>query len=613
MKSGLCLLAAGLCLPAATEIPPRVPDKTPDRFTPSPTTAVSVSGHAGDRVRLNIEKRLLTADLDALLEPYRNPPVKSATLPELAPKYLDAVAESWSYTNDARLKTLMDETVTRLMAGQQADGYLGAAAAGRRWQDADVWTQKFLIEALLNYYRYTGTASALDAAARAAGLLVKTFGESAGQRGLGSDWHRGIASGAIIEAMTPLYRYTGDLRYLSFARYVIRAWDEPEGPRIVDTLLRTGSVYRIPSRRTAEILSVLNGLIDLYRATGDESFRRPVDLAWTDIVSRRLYITGATGWGKQFRADHVLRADERDTQNGPGEGSATAAWLRLNWQLFRLTGDARYADQLERTIYNALLGAQHPTDGRLAFLTPLIGRKRYDQVNQGKPGLNSASSGIERAISLLPRMAWGRRNDAVAVNFYFAGKAEVPLIPGVKPFSVALHVETRFPSDGAVTLRVAPSLPARFPLELRVPSWCGRFTATLAGRSYNGRPGEYLRIERQWTDAATVEIRMDMTPRVVDGGPSYPNHVAIVRGPQVLALDDALTPVSDLWLAGIALTADRTVILKPQPGPTQAWLLEGYTGNERLPHRPAKLVLAPFAEAGQSGSEYRVWLSATPQ
>lgn len=613
MKPFVGLFALGVCLHAATEIPARTADKVADRFVPSPPTAVSVSGYIGARVRANMENRLLSADMDALLEPYSKPPAKQPAAAEFAPAFIDAASEAWSYTNDPRLKTLLDEAVSRLLHTQHSDGYLSASAPDRRWQDSDIWTQRLLIEALLNHYRYSGSTASLEAAVRAGDLLVKTFGEGAGQRGIATDWHRGIASGAIIEAMAPLYRFTGYLRYLNFSRYVIRSWDAPEGPRIIDTLLRTGSVYRIPTRRATEILSVLNGLADLYRATGDENFRKPVDLAWNDIVSKRLYITGTTGWGKQFRADHLLRADDRDTQNGVGDGSATTAWLRLNWHLFRLTGEARYADEMERTIFNALLAAQHPGDGRLSYLAPLLGRKRYDQVNQGMPGMNTASASLIRTIALLPRMAWGRRGDAVTVNQYFAGKAQVPLVPGIKPLSVSLEVETGFPLDGIVTLRVAPSLPARFPVELRVPGWCGSFTATLDGKTYAGTPGEFLRIDRHWADAATIEIRMDMTPRAVEAGPSYPNQVAITRGPLVLALDDALSPISDLWLAGVALNAERRVSLKEHAGPAPAWVLDGYVGNDRIAKRPAKLVLTPVAEAGLSGSEYRVFLPISLQ
>jgi DUF1680 family protein len=156
------------------------------------------------------------------------------------------------------------------------------------------------------------------------------------------------------------------------------------------------------------------------------------------------------------------------------------------------------------------------------------------------------------------------------------------------------------------------SQPARFPLSLRVPSWCREFVATAAGETFKGSPGTYLEIERTWDNSDTVQVRMDLTTRVRTGGPAYPDHVAFQRGPLVLAADSRINPEVDLWIAGLA--GDKAVELREAGVRSAGWrgmpayVVHGYTGNSVLGKKPVELVLVPVADAGQQGGEYRVWL-----
>ena len=213
-----------------------------------------------------------------------------------------------------------------------------------------------------------------------------------------------------------------------------------------------------------------------------------------------------------------------------GEGCATVTFLQLTWQLLRVTGEEQYADQLEHTVYNALLGAQDPRSGDICYFTPLNGKKGPT------PGINCCVSSEPRGISMVPQLAWGKRGDGIAVLFYAPGKATVDTGAG----EVAIESTTTYPLDGAVELTVRPAKAARFPLYLRVPSWTARYDAVAGGRTYKGEPGAYLTIDREWTPGDSVKIDMDLTTRVVPGGPSYPYSVAVARGPQFLALESAL-------------------------------------------------------------------------
>ena len=568
-------MACGLLFAGA---PARVEDKVQDRFVPAPYDRQKIEGLLGRRLQVNLEGRLLHVDEARLLAGFEHRPGEQDWIGEHAGKFLHAAGNTWLYTHDARLKAIMDRIARGLIAAQEPDGYLGTYTDDKRWTSWDVWVHKYDLIGLLTYYHVTGYEPALDAARKIGDLLCRTFGEQPGQRDIvKAGEHVGMAATSVLEPMVMLYRYTGERRYLDFCFYITRAYDQPEGPKIIRSLDETGSVFKTANAKAYEMMSNLVGLAELYRLTGERKFLEPVLAAWKDISTKRLYITGTTSSSEHFRDDFDLPGEEK---SDVGEGYATVTWLQLNWQLLRLTGEAQYARELERTVYNQLLGAQDPHNGNICYFTPLNGKKNPT------PGINCCVSSEPRGISMIPQIAWGSLENGVTVELYTPGEAEIA--------GVRLKSETRFPADGAVTLTVAPAEERRFPLFLRVPSWTRKFTAMAGGRKLAGKPGEYLKIDRQWKSGDRVEIAMDMTVRLLDGGKSYPNSVAIERGPQVLALEKSLNAVP-LEKAAISQHDLRLEAAAGWDG-AQAYRLEA--GGTQL-------TLVPFADA----REYRVWLA----
>jgi DUF1680 family protein len=336
------------------------------------------------------------------------------------------------------------------------------------------------------------------------------------------------------------------------------------------------------------MMSDLVGLVELYRTTGEEQFLKTAQIAWDDIAAHRLYITGTTSSHEHFQDDLLLRGEDRDDV---GEGCATVTWLQLTWQLLRITGDAKYAQQLERTVYNQLLGAQDPSNGNICYFTPLDGRKR------ATPGINCCVSSEPRGISMIPALAWGELGKGIAVVLYAPGRMETK--------TAVLESKTRYPLDGAVEITVKPAKAASFPLLLRVPEWTRRYTAVVNGQTYTGKPGEFLTIDRTWYPGDVVNIDMEITVQAVPGAPTYSQSVAIERGPQVLALDESLNP--HLPSFDTAGPRDKDVHLRDAADKLpvtwvgkQAYAIDG--NDDRT------LLLTPFADA----QVYRVWLQRAP-
>ena len=438
----LVSLLAWMVLPVSAAMPkPAVADKVQDKFVPAAYDAQKIEGLLGDRMRTNLKGRLLHVDENGLIGGFQKRPGTHPWIGEHVGKFLHAAANTYEYSHDEKLKELMDRLAKELIATQLPDGYLGTYSDDQRWTSWDVWVHKYDLIGLLSYYQVTGYEPALEASKKVGDLLARTFGDQPGQRDIiKAGTHVGMAATSVLEPICMLYRYTGDKKYLDFAYYLVRSWDQPHGPKIIDSLLKTGSVYKTANAKAYEMLSNIVGLVDLYRLTGDEKFFKVAQIAWDDVAKNRLYISGTASSHEHFQENGKLPADD---SADVGEGCVTVTWIQLGWQLLRITGEHKYADELERTVFNQLLAAQNPQNGNICYFTPLIGRKN------ATPGINCCVSSEPRGISMIPQLTWGALDGGIAVLLYTQGSVN---IDGNK-----LIEQTNFPDTGKVTFYVQPS------------------------------------------------------------------------------------------------------------------------------------------------------------
>lgn len=581
MVSAALILAAAPCLAAVT-------NAVADDFVPAASARI-VGGYLGDRMTINVEKRLLAVDVDSFLKPFRRRPGAQAWVGEHAGKWLHAAALAWEQSHDPRLKARLDHVAQTLISAQEADGYLGTYLPTNRWTSWDVWSHKYNLIGLLAYHRITGDTAALTACRRMGDLLCATFGE--GKRDIiKSGTHVGMAPTSVLEPMVRLHQVTGEKRYLEFCEYLVRSWDQPDGPKIVASLLEHGSVKRTADAKAYEMTSDLVGLGDLYRVGGQRRYFDAVSAAWRDIRDHQNYATGTSSWGEHFQAPDELNPDggmevEWDKFVAAGEGCMTVTWMQLTGEMLRLTGDPACADELERSIYNALLAAQRPTDGTVSYFLPMRGRKRYGEVTHGiPPDICCCSSSIPRGIAMIPEFAVGTVRGAPAVLLYAPGEFTMKVQAGGKTVAVALQVATDYPQHGKVAITVRPERKAAFPLLLRVPAWSSRFEVRIGGEHFTGTPGTFLRIERTWSSADRVEIEMNLPFFTQPQGKPAAGLVAVQRGPQVLAVDSSVTNVASL--------------------PPGWWGRHAYAVEARVGDELKTLPMIPIAEAGQTKAEY---------
>ncbi len=618
MKSIFAMLAvATLTLSAAiTPVPDQTPCAIPDRQDFVQPDHLQLTGWAGGRITASEANRLAKIDPDRLLEGYRKRPGRQTWDGEHIGKWMHAATLAWANTGDPALRQKLDYVAVELVKCQESDGYLGTYLEKDRWTEWDVWAHKYNLIGLITYMRYTGNMEPLPACRRMGDLLCRTFGEGPGQRDiLKAGHHMGMAPTSVLEPMVLLHRLTGERRYLEFCQYILRAWEQPNGPKIVSTLLTQKRVDKVGNGKAYEMLSCINGLLEYYRTVGGD--RKVLDAAlnaWQDIVDKRLYITGAASYGELFHDDF----DFPNVAN-VGETCVTVTWLQFNAHLLRLTGEARFAEQLEHVIVNQLFGAQKCDGSAWGYYVQMEGKKPYSSTLDGHCCLSSGP----RGVALIPTFAASTDADGVVVNLYDAGKADLKLRNGR---AVALTVETMYPADGHVRINVAPARKGAFAVKVRIPAWCSTWSAQVNGKPMAVKPGKdgYAAFQRTWRPGDMIDLNFKFEPRVVVGDHRNSGKAAVEYGPFVLAADEALLEslgqkINTVTLAGTNV-ADLNVTPEPAPASLKSWPGAQVFSVNAVVRRgtptlkagsPVRIQLIPFADAGGSGSNYRVWLPLT--
>ena len=593
-------------------VPEKFPGVVADRQDFQIPDRVHQDGWVGQRAAASITNRLERVDLDKLLEGFRHRPGRQDWIGEHAGKWLHAATLEWVNCGDPVLRTKLDYVATELAKCQKADGYLGTYVDTNRWTSWDVWTHKYNLDGLITYVTYTGNTNLLPTCTRMADLLCRTFGDEPGQRDIiKSGEHVGMASSCVLEPMAMLYRLTGEQRYLKFCQYLIRSWEQADGPHILSMLLNDKRVDKVGDAKAYEMLDCLNAGLEYYRITGDQKMLTASLNAWQDIVDNRIYLTGASSYNEIFHGDFDL-----PNVSNVGETCVTVTWLQVNAQLLRLTGEARFADQLERVILNQLLGAQTCDGSGWGYYVQMEGIKPYYRGQPDADGVEFTcclSSG-PRGLALIPTFAATTDADGVVVNLYESGQARLTLRNGTP---VEIDTDTLYPGEDVIRIRVSPATEKLFAVKLRIPAWCRAASLEVNGRPFDIQrgPDGYAKIQRMWKPGDNIELSLKQEARLIVGNHLNQGKVAIEFGPLVLAADEALLKADRQTLTSFAIAKPdvSALALRPEPAPPGGKTWPGMqifriNAVSRKDGSPVTIHLISFADAGGTGSRYKVWL-----
>lgn len=583
-----------------------------------PASSATLSGFVGQKLDASYKNRILAQDVNRLVEPFRNRTEDRCWQTEFWGKWFTSAVLAYKYRPEPQLKTILDQAVSGLLSTQTPDGYIGNYTDSKHLEQWDIWGRKYCMLGLLAYYDLTKDKNSLLAVRKLADHLIK---ELADKKALivKQGNHHGMAASSVLEPICQLYSRTGDQRYLDFANEIVRQWETSEGPQLISKSgVDVSKRFPKPQnwfgaeqgQKAYEMMSCYEGLLELYRLTGKKEYREAVEKTWQNILDTEINITGSGSgvecWfgGKHLQTMHIDHYQET---------CVTATWIKLSQQLLRLTGEAKYADAIEQTWYNALLGSMYTDGSDWAKYSPLAGQRLQGSEQCGM-GLNCCVASGPRGLFTLPLTAVMSNSDGINVNFFAEGSYHLQT-PGGK--QVEVIQKTDYPVSGNISIKVVPAKEDQLKVCVRIPQWSQLSVLTVNGQPVvdGVSPGKYVEISRIWKSGDVINLTLDMRGRVVRMGDA-PENMSIVRGPIVLTRDARLgTPNVDETIKPM-VDKDGFVDLEPS-GVNQdgiwmkfksPFMIESHKETES---KPTEIILCDYASAGNTLDEhswFRVWL-----
>jgi uncharacterized protein len=489
-----------------------------DLLFPVDLMNVKVGGEIGRRINITIDSNLLVLNTDKdFLESFRK---KNEGGYIGLGKLIDGTVKMASYTNNEKVIALKNHLVDEIILAQEPDGYIGNMTPGNRmWKLWDIHEMGYIINGLVTNYQLFGHKRSLVSAEKAAGYIIKNWSSKPAGWEKSTSVATHVAITGIHRTILKLYKVTNDRSYLDFCLNQLDLVNLNPGIVIGRREKIEGHIYGYMALCLAQL--------ELYRIFPDEKLLGPTTNALIFLTSHNgMSISGGAGQDEIWTEDQDGRGDL-------GESCATAYQLRVYDNLLRLRSDSRYGDIMERTIYNALFGAQSPDGRYIRYYTPLEGERHYHSGDTYCCPCN-----YRRIISELPSMVYYRTTDGVAINLYSQSKALIALD---KKRSVNVWQETDYPNSGHVIIHIDPSVPSSFPLKLRIPSWCSNATISVNGilSDLTCKPGTFAVVDRSWKSGDQVVLDMPMEWRLVLGRVRQAGRVAPMRGPLLFCLNPA--------------------------------------------------------------------------
>jgi DUF1680 family protein len=541
-------------------------------------------------------------------------------------KWLEALAWEVGREPSAELERHARETTELVAAAQAPDGYLNSwcqvVDPAWRWTDLEMGHELYcaghLIQAGVAIERATNDASLLAVARRFADLIDDVFRDGAEK---GTDGHP-----EIEVALVELFRHTGERRYLELADTLTtrRGYGLFAGGRFdLDYYQDTEPVREARSivGHAVRALYLAAGVTDLYAETGDEALLGSMLRQWDDLISTKSYLTG--GVGSRHHGEAIGDPYELPPDRAYCETCAAIASIMWNWRMLLVTGESRFADLLERTLYNGFLAGLSLDGGSFFYSNPLHSRSgerrhRWNPVACCPPNIMRLLASLHHYLATVAETG-------VQLHQYAPSTIRAA-VPGAGP--VELAVETSYPWSGTVAVAVVSSVDAPWTLSLRIPAWAR--AATVDGEPV--APGEYAALTRHWQAGDRVELEIDVSPRLTCANPridAVRGCVALERGPIVYCVEQGDLR-ADVDLADVAVDpgtdpfdSGPVAQLGGLPGVALAGAVRDLDGWHRSEYRdlrelpaaapaaPAQLLAVPyFAWANRDEGGMRVWIPA---
>ena len=600
--------------------------QTTDKEIPLPPNSIQLTGHLEGYIQNSIANwnkgRL---PYDEFVNFFRTHAAPQFALGEMWGKAVRSGSMFYRYTKDPELKTILDNTVQDLLSTQNENGSISCTPVDQQpgSENGDLWERKYVMLGLEEYYQWVNPDSAvLNALKKHADCIIDQVGHAPKKEIVDLGWSATnigyepchIESSTLLEPFMRLYNWTGEQRYLDFARYIVESGGTKHFDLIqqaydnTDPYLMSGHYPK-----AYEMMSMFEGVVEYYRVTGDERCRQAFMNLFNNIRKREITIIGNAGADQPYHPNVVGEAwgNTAYEQTNPNitrmmETCVGVTWMKFCSQIMRLTGDPAPADEIEKYVYNGLLGAMKPTGDGFSYVNLLNGNKvvnygwgwHFDDFYVTCCNLNGPMG-----LAYIPYVADMTSEEGPIVNLYNAG--EVNMNTRTQPLQ--LTIDTDFPLTGHVVINVNPEKAENFTMKLRIPSWSQNTALSVNGEKVEATPGTYAELNRKWNPGDRIEIDFDMTCRVINAplgsNRAGDNFQAVIRGPIVLARDENIDPYFD---QPVAIQADENGVVAITPvQPT----LPSTKMEFLVPTSEGDIHMVDYASVdGWNGSKICTWL-----
>lgn len=476
-------------------------------------------------------------------------------------KTMRGACMTYSYTKNPELLNVLETTVKDLITTMEPSGRISSYPIDREFDGWDMWSRKYVLLGF-EYFLEISENKALNkkvlkTACKTADYILSKVGNAEGKKNITTTSQRfgGVNSSSILEPMVKLYNLTGKKKYLDFAKEIIYNGGTKDFDIFKAALDGKLYPYQYPVTKAYEMMSCFEGIVEYYRATGEEKYKTMAINFINLVIESDITIIGTAGLEdeffdnarfKQFDPQHTLHRQET---------CVTVTWMKLCYQMLMLTGDSKYADQIEIALYNAMMGAVN-INGNIASDRQIFPFDSYSPVRNGVRGMIVGGHqdiirnrfywgccvSISTAGTALPaKMAMMSSKYGVAVNLFIAGEYKTE----INGKQVTLKVETDYPKNGNVKITVLSD--GTFPIEVRIPEYSKETKLTVAGEGVEVVCGKFAVINRTWKSGDVIELCLDMRTKIITAGSINPDatpealaNIALRRGPIILARDARL-------------------------------------------------------------------------
>ena len=499
-------------------------------------------------------------------------------------KMMRGAAMTYAYTKNPILYKIMSKTVKDMMDSADENGRISSYAVSHEFDGWDIWARKYVMLGM-QYFMEICTDDAfisqiIESMKRQADYIISKIGDGDGKKPITSatrHW-RGLNSSSLLEPIVRLYNITGEKRYFDFAKYIVDCGGT-DVANIFDLAYENKLYpYQYPVTKAYEMTSCFEGLLEFYRITGIERYKTALINYAERILESDFTIIGSSGCTHELFDHSTLRQANTTNERIMQETCVTVTLMKFFYQMTLLTGDAKYSDAFEISMYNAYFGAintekvieRETVEKECAGCT--VEPLPFDSYSPLTAGIRGNGIGGLKVMSdkhyygccacigsagngLIPKMAMLSLSDGFVLNMFINGV--------ITTKTAEFVVETEYPKFGRICVTVNSE--SEFCLYIRNPKW-SKNTTILLNNSPLNVCGGYVKIDRKWSYGDVLNINLDMSTRAVypikydhdilmnkviwghnymvstydEQDPQAMNHIALLRGPVVLAQENRL-------------------------------------------------------------------------